>query len=165
MSAKFSAEKLFFGPKIANKYSATTYPDERISRKKNSRPSPPQLPDAEERNRPPNRYEVLPICPKTIVYRGGVVAPKSCTRASEHRFDRKLAIGAHKHPRHQDPFKRIFWCVGREAWSKTMACPAGHAPPASEELSSGAIGGIVVGAYLGVAAIGGAVAAYRGVVL
>ena len=36
-------------------------------------------------------------------------------------------------------------------------------PPASEELSSGAIGGIVVGAYLGVAAIGGAVAAYRGV--
>ena len=37
------------------------------------------------------------------------------------------------------------------------------APPASEELSSGAIGGIVVGAYLGVAAIGGAFAAYRGV--
>ena len=34
--------------------------------------------------------------------------------------------------------------------------------PASEELSSGAIGGIVVGAYLGVAAIGGAAAAYRG---
>ena len=35
------------------------------------------------------------------------------------------------------------------------------APPADEKLSSGAIGGIVVGAYLGVAAIGGAVAAYR----
>ena len=128
MSAKFSAENLFFGPKIANKYSATTYPDERISRKKislpnsemgvlatwslqESRPSPPQLPDAEERNRPPNRYEVGAICPKTIVYRGVVVAPKSCTRASEHRFDRKWAIGAHKHLRHQDPFRRIFWCV------------------------------------------------------
>ena len=43
--------------------------------------------------------------------------------------------------------------------------PAEPAPPASEGLSSGAIGGIVVGAYLGVAAIGGAAAAYRGVVL
>ena len=37
-----------------------------------------------------------------------------------------------------------------------MAFPAGHAPPASEELSSGAIGGIVVGAYLGVAGANGA---------
>ena len=42
-------------------------------------------------------------------------------------------------------------------------CPP-PAEPASEELSSGAIGGIVVGAYLGAAAIGGAAAAYRGVV-
>ena len=72
---------------------------------------PSRLPDAEGRNRPPNRYEVGAICPKTTVYRGGVVAPKSCTRASEHRFDRKWAIGAHKHPRHQDHFRRIFWWV------------------------------------------------------
>ena len=46
-----------------------------------------------------------------------------------------------------------------------VACPAGHAPPAppaSEKLSSGAIGGIVVGAYLGVAGAFGAFAAYRG---
>jgi len=49
-------------------------------------------------------------------------------------------------------------------------CPADHdhkwcepAPPASEKLSSGAIGGIVVGAYLGVAGAFGALAAYRGV--
>lgn len=41
--------------------------------------------------------------------------------------------------------------------------PKPPAPPASEELSSGAIGGIVVGSLLGVAAIGGATAAYRGV--
>ena len=48
-------------------------------------------------------------------------------------------------------------CSPNHSW-----CPP-PAPPASEKLSSGAIGGIVVGAYLGVAAIGGAFAAYRGV--
>ena len=40
-------------------------------------------------------------------------------------------------------------------------CPL-PAPPPAEELSSGAIGGIVVGAYLGVAGAFGAFAAYRG---
>ena len=41
-------------------------------------------------------------------------------------------------------------------------CPP-PAPPASEELSSGAIGGIVVGAYLGVAGAFGAFGIYRGI--
>ena len=40
--------------------------------------------------------------------------------------------------------------------STTMEPPAPPAP-ASEELSTGAIGGIVVGAYLGVSLIGGAI--------
>ena len=40
--------------------------------------------------------------------------------------------------------------------------PAPPAPPASEKLSSGAIGGIVVGAYLGVAGAFGAFGVYRG---
>lgn len=41
--------------------------------------------------------------------------------------------------------------------------PAPPAPLRGEELSSGAVGGVVVGAYLGVAAIAGAAAASRGV--
>ena len=56
------------------------------------------------------------------------------------------------------------WNAEREADCRVLDmvddewCPLPPAPPA-EELSSGAIGGIVVGAYLGVAAIGGAIAA------
>ena len=46
-------------------------------------------------------------------------------------------------------------------FSEIKWCPL-PAPPASEELSSGAIGGIVVGAYLGVAGAVGAFGVYRG---
>lgn len=47
---------------------------------------------------------------------------------------------------------------GNGVWLSTNCFPPPPAPAASEELSSGAIGGIVVGAYLGVA---GAFGAYR----
>ena len=50
-----------------------------------------------------------------------------------------------------------------DSWCSLTPPPPRPAPPASEELSSGAIGGIVVGAYLGVAGAFGAFAAYRGV--
>ena len=54
-------------------------------------------------------------------------------------------------------------CNDAECEAPTFQWCEPPGPPASEKLSSGAIGGIVVGAYLGVAAIGGAFAAYRGV--
>ena len=75
------------------------------------------------------------------------------------------------------PYADMSWCVLKTTEAECHAIGVstmqdststykwcGPAPPASEKLSSGAIGGIVVGAYLGVAAIGGAAAAYRGVV-
>ena len=57
------------------------------------------------------------------------------------------------------PFDDLTWCP----LPPPPPAPPPPSPPPAEELSSGAIGGIVVGAYLGVAAIGGAAAAYRGI--
>ena len=50
-------------------------------------------------------------------------------------------------------------CIGYQPCLQNAPPPP---PPASAKLSSGAIGGIVVGAYLGVAGAFGAFAAYRG---
>ena len=54
-------------------------------------------------------------------------------------------------------------CIGYQPCNNLQNAPPPPPPAPPAKLSSGAIGGIVVGAYLGVAGAFGAFAAYRGV--